>query len=156
MLNYHTEVGADFLKKFLDDEEKEWLWNQIVARVKAIKYLIKNPIIMKNKWEEILNKTLKFVVDEMERSSINPFGQKVIGWQSGTKYSKDTIYLFPFECILWLNSTSGRMMVLNHWKNLVSHPNFVKQKTWEHVYNFTIESDPKASSKYQNKIMIYL
>ena len=84
-----------------DDEEKEWLWNQIVARVKAIKYLIKNPIIMKNKWEEILNKTLQFVVDEMEHPSINPFGQKVIGWQSGTKYSKDTIYLFQFECILW-------------------------------------------------------
>ena len=63
-----------------NEKERDWISNQIKSRIETILYLTKKPIISTSKCSEFWNKLLEFIVNEMDKPSINPYGQHVIGW----------------------------------------------------------------------------
>ena len=92
----------------------------------------------------------------MDKPSINPYGQHVVGWQFEVRYQKKVVQVFPFKWVLSLNSTVGRIMIVNNWESLISNPNFVRQKSRENVLNFGIENYGSYKSKYYNyNIVLY-
>ena len=97
---------------------------------------------------------ISFIVDEMNKPVINLNGQNVVGWQRDVRYSKDQIEEYPFEALLNLNSSLGRMVTLENWESLISHPNFVKQSSYENVFGFIIDNHSKQTSKSKTIMFI--
>ena len=55
---------------------------------------------------------------------------------------------YTFEALLNLNSTIGRIIAIQNLENLVSHPNFAKQKSYENTFGFIIDADSKYKSMH--------
>ena len=96
---------------------------------------------------------LSFVINEMRLPLANQKGHRVVGWQCDVSYKEELIYKFPFEWILSLNSSSGRMMALNNWEALISNPSFIKHKSYNNVFGFILEDDERIKSKLNNFIL---
>ena len=131
------------------EEDISFAINYAIRRAKTIRYILEKPILSLKDSREYWDKILSFVVNEMSRPLINLKGQSVVGWQRKYRYCAEDIYEFPVQCILSLNSTSGRLMIWYNWEHLVDHPYFIKQRIYDHVFGFTIDDDMKLSSKYQ-------
>ena len=97
--------------------------------------------------DEACNDELEFIVKEMISSSYNYEVSKQIGRQKEIFLSRKTIILYPFESILKLNSTRGRLYVLFNWKKLVDHPNFKNQINYHHVFGFTLDPESRDINK---------
>ena len=54
---------------------------------------------------------IDFALEEMNKCSINHFGEYATGWQRNNIMTNDEILSQPFEAIKQLNSTRGRTLV---------------------------------------------
>ena len=61
-----------------NEKERDWISNQIKSRIVTILYLTKKPIISTSKCSEFWNKLLEFIVNEMDKPSVNPYGQHLL------------------------------------------------------------------------------
>ena len=145
----------DLMESEVDTEEKkEFTKSYISKRTKAILFLIQNPILDLKDCSEYNDQMISFIVDEMNKPVINLNGQNVVGWQRDVRYSKDQIEEYLFEALLNLNSSLGRMVTLENWESLISHPNFVKQSSYENVFGFIIDNHSKQTSKSKTIMFI--
>ena len=132
----------------ITDEEKDNIITSIINRAKTILYLISNPILSFKKWEEYLKSVLSFLVYEMNKPLVNLNNQNIVGWQKDVRFDQAKVEEYPFEALLNLNSTIGRIIAIQNWESLVSHPNFAKQKSYENVFGLIIDNDLKYKSKH--------
>ena len=72
-------------------------------------------------WKIIISQ----ITEELLKASINHHSERVVGWQRGWSLSEEEIYEKPFEAIIQLSSTRGRLKVLRNWDRIIRHPNFM-------------------------------
>ena len=91
---------------------------------------------------------IDFVLEEMNKSSINHFGEYVASWQRNNIMTNDEILSQPFKAIKQLNLTRGRTLVLKNWEKLIRHPDFIYQQSIENWRGFSLLCNSKYSGKY--------
>ena len=64
-----------------------------------------------------------------------------IGEQRWYFFSQDTVVNYPYECIVVLNSTKGRLHVLYNWEDIANHSNFINQIEYSNVFWFRYPSN---------------
>ena len=120
---------------------------------------MKNLIISMWIWSENWDKLLEFIANEMEKNLNYSLRTVCKSWQSEVRYQREEVQEFQFEWVLSLNSTVGRIMIVNYLESFISHPNIVRQKFCENVL-FSIESNASYKSKYCNDnidfILLYI
>ena len=83
----------------------------------------------------------------MEDSMYNKDNSYIVGRQKKLLVSKSTIQEYPFEWIMRLNSTIGRLYILTHWESVANLENLKNQEIYPHVFGFTCSNDGSANSK---------
>ena len=111
-------------------------------------YILSNGIFSKKLSTKYLETLLKPIRYEAAYIVLNSRNEHVIGFQYKTKLSESVISDFLFDAVLGLNSTMGRLYVLEHYNELSSHPGFVKTKTVSNVFGFSLATDDDVHSKY--------
>ena len=95
----------------------------------------------------IIENVMTFIYNEMEETDRNKMKESILGEQNNVFLKKETIYLYPFESIMKLNSTRGRLFVVQNWERIVQLPNFVNQSHYSNVFGFRCTSDNGFDSK---------
>ena len=85
-------------------------------------------------WKIIISQ----ITEELLKASINHHSERVAGWQRGWSLSEEEIYEKPFEAIIQLSSTRGRLIVLRNWDRIIRHPNFMLQSCLKELYGLSI------------------
>ena len=129
------------------DEESKRLLSWIKRRNSTIKSTMTSPSFLNNSGEKLDHKGLEFIIREMENTEVNRKKQKLIGEQRNNLLSANSIINYPFESIIKLNSTRGRLHVLKNWEEIINHQNFKSQKEYSHVFGF---KNPVDRSNFQN------
>ena len=129
------------------DEESKRLLSWIKRRISTIKSTMTSPSFLNNSGEKLDHKGLEFIIREMENTEVNRKKQKLIGEQRNNLLSANSITNYPFESIIKLNSTRGRLHVLKNWDEIINHQNFKSQKEYSHVFGF---KNPVDRSNFQN------
>ena len=96
-------------------------------RLETVAYHLKNPILKNTKHKIIIENVMIFIYNDMEETDRNKIKESIIGEQNNVFLKKETIYLYPFESIMKLNSTRGSLFVVQNWERIVQLPNFVNQ-----------------------------
>ena len=129
------------------DKDKKSLLNLIKRRNNTIKSILTYSSFLDKSWEKLDQNGLEFIIREMENTEANRRKQKIIGEQRNYFLSASTIINYPFESIIKLNSTRGRLFVLKNWENIIDHQNYKAQKEYSHVFGF---KNPVDGSNIQN------
>ena len=113
--------------------------------------MINNQPFKRKREKKYYHKIIDFIWDEMNKWSINHYGEYVAGWQRVSWMTKDQILRQPFEAAKELTSTRGRILVLQNWEKLIRHPDFIYQSSLERWIGFSVS----WSTKYNGKCEIY-
>ena len=133
-----------------NEENKQTIVNTIINRHRIILRMLKTPTLSLRQSKCMSSILLGPIPDILSKPVINNDNQKVIGWQANQSYPTDIINDTPFEAILSINWTQGRLFVLENWKRIITHSNFLLQSSYENVFGFKIENRENILSKYFN------
>ena len=132
------------------------VYKNVRKRHSSIIYLLKNPRLSKTcskaAWEKMIN-PLSY---EMNHSLLNSKNESVVGFQYQVKLIKEVVDQFPFDAALIMNSSIGRLYVVENYDRLISHPEFIKSKMCRNTFGFTIETDQDAKSKLFIVLLTYI
>ena len=118
----------------------------------TIIYLIKSEVIRLDKQNQTYDKVFDFIGEEMAKPALNLKNKSIIGWQQKEFLSNKLIFEFPFEVLMRLNSTRGRLLACKNYEELTSISSFVYQKSFESLFRFKLD----CKSKYKSKEIFYL
>ena len=84
----------------------------------------------------------------MSHTQLNSRMESVVGFQYRNKLTKQAIIDFPFDAIIVLNSSLGRLYIIENYNQLTSHPDFIKTRTSGHIFGFSLSNNDEVNSKY--------
>ena len=127
------------IKKIL--EEIKRMHNSIV-------YFWNNNILSKKISKKLWDQIIEPLIFKMSHTLLNFRKESVAGFQYKFQLEKRVIIDFPFEATIVMNSSMGRLYIIENYNRLTSHPDFIKSKTTSHIFEFSLSSNEEVSSKY--------
>ena len=134
-------------KMIKNKEETSKIIKWMKKRFLTIQESLKKPILNRRSHGQIIENLMSFIENEMEDSDRNREKGIIIGEQKDVFLMKETLKYYPFESLMKLNSTRGRLFVLLNLDKFVQLPNFVNQIQYENVFGFVWDSEISLNSK---------
>ena len=100
----------------LNQEEIKTSVNEIINRYKSILKMLKMPTLSSFKSNNLSAFILVKIPEIQSKLVNNSKNQKVIGWQLNQSYIKEMVFERPFEAVIDINCTIGKLIVLDNWK----------------------------------------
>ena len=113
----------------VNQEEIKTSVNKIINRHKSILKMLKMFTLSSFKSSNLSALILGAIPEIQIKPVINSKNQKVIGWQSNQSYTNDLVFRRPFEAVISINWSKGKLIVLENWKRLVTYFNFYSNQT---------------------------
>ena len=132
----------------LNQKEIKTSVNEILNRHKTILKILKMSTLSSFKSSNLSALILGAIPEILSKSFINSKNQKIIGWQSNQSNAKDMVFKRPFDALISINCTIGKLIVLENWKRLVAHSNFLLQSNYDKAFGFQIKNRESISSKH--------
>ena len=121
----------DFDIQLESPEAKKIMFNQLVRKYSTIKYLWMNGIVDRVLCNQFLISQLEFLKDFYSRDPLNKFRENVVGWQISPIWSSQLIEYYPFEAILRVKGAYPRLVILERFEALSSHPDMIKLQSFD-------------------------
>ena len=114
----------ELARMIFDKEKPKVACIRLLERAKTIVYSVKHSLF--RNWEivEYKEKNLNFLIKLFQREEITDNGELLVVAQKGEMYPEKIVLEFPFEAVIRVNSTFGRLKVLHHTDELSSLPDF--------------------------------
>ena len=116
-----------------EDEKSKWLKN-LRNRYSQIKQLFSTGIIDSQSCSEYWENIINFIVDYYARSSKSKNGSYVIGWQIAPRFTPQDIKAFPVEALIRAIGAYPRLVVIEKYEELSSHPDFFKASSLDKIF----------------------
>ena len=155
------ENQRDFCKNILYDsfpdildskvksiQEKKRMFNYYIGRWKTTNNIMNHLILNLPKHYKFNESLLSFIVNEIESTKNNKDKQNIPGEQQSIFLMKQTIQDKPFECIMKLSSTKGRLYAWYNLRKFDWLPNFINQTVYKELFGFTYSKDGQWTSKF--------
>ena len=86
-------------------------------------------------------KILSFITKIFKSEEMTESGELLVGSQTGEMYTEKMIMDFPFEAIMRVKSTLGRLKVLYHSDELSSLPDLSKLESMKRIIGVSHKSE---------------
>ena len=133
--------------KVSNKSEEAFLYKLICDRFDAITYLVDHQIFSSITHKTEIDNLMKLIINEMENTEQNISKQHVAGEQSEIFLVKEVIMSSPFESLMKLNSTRGRLFVVMNWEKFTQLPNFKYQEYYSDLFGFKCKEGSLGNSK---------
>ena len=125
-----------YKEEIKSENHKLIILNKLKDRYSTIKHLTMNGILDKKLYKSFIDSQLKFLFDTYSRDPFNKLGKSVIGWQVSPMHTPEAISTFSFEALLRLNGTYPKLIILEKYESLTSHPDLIKLSKFDQVLGF--------------------
>ena len=94
------------------------------------------------------HKIIEQITYEMSHTQLNSKKESVVGFQYRNKLTKQAIIDFLFNTIIVLNSSLGRLYIIENYNQLMFHQYFIKTRTSDHKFGFSLSNNDEINRKY--------
>ena len=137
-----------FKSNVKNDAEKLLLVKQIRQRCLRIKDYVWYQLIDEKLFKEYLDKQIAYIIDYYARNPLNQHKSNVIGWQVSPIFSKELIQQYPFEALLRVQGAYPRLVTLEKFEQLSSHPDFIKASSFDEIFSWYSAWIKQSKGKY--------
>ena len=122
--------------------------SEVRTRHNSVIYFLENSILSKKKSRKVWDTMIEPIIYEMSHTELNSRKESVAGFQYRNKLTKQTIIDFPFDAMIAMNSSLGRLYIIDNYNKLTSHPDLVKTRTSGHIFGFSLTNNDEVYRKY--------
>ena len=145
---YFGSYTSLFKSNVKNDAEKLLLVKQIRQRCLRIKDYVWYQLIDEKLFKEYLDKQIAYIIDYYARNPLNQHKSNVIGWQVSPIFSKELIQQYPFEALLRVQGAYPRLVTLEKFEQLSSHPDFIKASSFDEIFSWYSAWIKQSKGKY--------
>ena len=107
--------------------------SEVRTRHNSVIYFLENSILPK-KSRKVWDTMIEPIIYEMSHTELNSRKESIDGLQYKNKLTKQTIIDFPFNVMIAMNSSLGRLYIIANYNKLTSHLDLVKTRTSGHIF----------------------
>ena len=145
---YFGSYTSLFKSNVKNDAEKLLLVKQIRQRCLRIKDYVWYQLIDEKLFKEYLDKQIAYIIDYYVRNPLNQNKSNAIGWQVSPIFSKELIQQYPFEALLRVQGAYPRLVTLEKFEQLSSHPDFIKSSSFDEIFIWYSAWIKQSKGKY--------